>query len=204
MNSDASIDFFETQFQQQVRNANLTLNPFEQEALVYLQGAVLDYGCGLGNLSIAAARKGCRVLALDASHTAIEHLRQVAQAESLPISVAEADLRTYEIDEDYDAVVSIGLLMFFDCPTAIRKLSSLQSHVRQGGVAIVNVLVEGTTYLDMFDPSAHCLFSRDELVKRFAGWEILRSECQDFPAANEKIKAFVTVVARKPEAKAAT
>ncbi|HEY9097335.1 MAG TPA: class I SAM-dependent methyltransferase [Thiobacillus sp.] len=203
MSSDTSIHFFETQFQQQVRNTDLTLNPFEQAALVYLQGAVLDYGCGLGNLAIAAARKGCRVLALDASHTAIEHLRQAAQAESLPISAAEADLRTYEIGEDYDAVVSIGLLMFFDCPTAIGKLSSLQHHVRPGGIAIVNVLIEGTTYLDMFDPTAHCLFSRDELTKRFAGWEILHCEYQDFPAPNEKVKSFVTVVARKPKTKIA-
>ena len=172
MNSDASIVFFETQFQRQVLQSDLKLNPFELRALEYLQGKVLDYGCGLGNLTIAAARRGCSVVALDASHTAIEHLRQVAKSESLPISAAEADLRTHELNEDYDAVVAIGLLMFFDCPTAYAQLSSLQVRVRPGGVAVVNVLVEGTTYLEMFDPSAHCLFSRDELAKRFVGWDL--------------------------------
>ena len=198
MNSDASIVFFETQFQRQVLQSDLKLNPFELRALEYLQGKVLDYGCGLGNLTIAAARRGCSVVALDASHTAIEHLRQVAKSESLPISAAEADLRTHELNEDYDAVVAIGLLMFFDCPTAYAQLSSLQVRVRPGGVAVVNVLVEGTTYLEMFDPSAHCLFSRDELAKRFVGWDILRCEYQDFPTADGKVKSFVTVVARKP------
>jgi tellurite methyltransferase len=203
LGSDASIRYFETQFQRQVREAELALNPFEQQALPYLHGAVLDYGCGLGNLALAAARRGCSVVALDASRAAIEHLRQVAQAEALPITAAEADLRRYELRDEYDAVSCIGLLMFFDCPTAFAQLQQLQSHVRPGGVAVVNVLVEGTTYLDMFDPSGHCLFARDEMLGRFAGWEILRSEYQDYPAANDTTKSFVTVIARKPALRAA-
>lgn len=198
MDSDASIRFFDTQFQRQVLEYDLKLNPFEERALPYLRGHVLDYGCGLGNLAVAAARRGCTVLALDGSHTAVEHLRRVAQAESLPLQATEVDLRTYAIREDYDSIVSIGLLMFFDCPTALAQLHSLQAHVRPGGVAVVNVLVEGTTYLDMFDPSGYCLFARDELHRRFAGWEILHSEYQDFPAPNGKVKSFVTVVARNP------
>ncbi|HNW62166.1 MAG TPA: class I SAM-dependent methyltransferase [Piscinibacter sp.] len=198
MDSTASIHFFETQFQRQVLEAEAGLNPFEQQALPYLQGAVLDYGCGLGQLALAAARRGCSVLALDASRTAIEHLRQVARAEALTITAAEADLRRHELQDQFDAVACIGLLMFFDCPTAFAQLQQLQDHVRPGGVAIVNVLVEGTTYLGMFDPSGHCLFSRDEMHKRFAGWQILRSEYQDFPAANDTTKSFVTVIARKP------
>jgi len=203
MGSDASIRFFDAQFQRQVGEADLNLNPFEQQALPYLRGTVLDYGCGLGNLAVAAARRGCRVVALDASHTAVEHLRQVAQAESLPIAASEADLRNYEVLDEYDSVACIGLLMFFDCPTAFAQLQQLQAHVRPGGVAVVNVLVQGTTYLGMFDPSSHCLFARDEMQRRFAGWEILRSEYQDFPAANETNKSFVTVIARKPAARTA-
>jgi tellurite methyltransferase len=196
--SDSSIRFFDAQFQRQLNEDDLRLNPFEQVALPYLHGRILDYGCGLGNLAICAARRGCSVVALDASHTAIEHLRRVAQVESLAIEAAEADLRTYELCEDFDAVVSIGLLMFFDCPVAFAQLGNIQAHVRPGGVAVVNVLIEGTTYHDMFDPSGHCLFSRDALHKRFSGWQILHSECQDFPAPRETVKSFATVVARKP------
>ena len=43
----------------------------------------------------------------------------------------------------FDAIVSIGLLMFFDCATARRVLADVRAHVRPGGVAVVNVLVEG-------------------------------------------------------------
>ncbi|WP_088284786.1 methyltransferase domain-containing protein [Ideonella sp. A 288] len=198
MVSDASIRFFDAQFQRQVGEADLCLNPFEQAALPHLRGRVLDHGCGMGNLAVAAARRGCSVVALDGSPTAIRHLRQVALAESLPISAAEADLRCHELDGDFDAVVSIGVLMFFECTVAVAQLRQLQAHVRPGGVAVVNVLVEGTTYLDMFDPAGHCLFGREDLARHFEGWEILQAEHREFPAPQGRVKSFATVVARKP------
>ena len=71
MNTDSSVSFFDQQFQRQVRESDLALNPFEQQALPHLQGVVLDYGCGLGNLALAAARRGCNVVALDGSYNAI-------------------------------------------------------------------------------------------------------------------------------------
>lgn len=198
MPANLSIHFFDTQFQQQVRGVGSQLNPFEQTALPYLRGRVLDYGCGLGNLAVAAAQRGSSVLALDGSPTAIEHLRRVAAEQSLPIEAVEVDLRNHELAGEFDAVVSIGLLMFFDCATAFDQLHSLQSHLRAGGVAVINVLVEGTTYLDLFDPQEHCLFSREAMHRCFSGWEILHAEFQTFAAPKEQVKAFVTLVARKP------
>jgi tellurite methyltransferase len=198
MDPDRSIAFFDAQFRKQVRERDFHLNPFELVAMPYLHGRVLDYGCGIGNLAFAAAERGCSVVALDASPAAIDHIRQRAAAEARPVEAALADLRDYELGEDFDTVVSIGLLMFFDCPTAFKALANLQAHVREGGMAVVNVLVEGTTFLDMFDPESHCLFSREEMASRFAGWEILHLDFSDFAAPGGKNKAFVTVIARKP------
>jgi tellurite methyltransferase len=194
----SSIEFFDAQFQRQVDAGAIELNPFEVAALPYLRGRVLDFGCGLGALSITAARRGCSVLALDASTTAIEHLRQVATQNALPIEAHEADLRNYRLSEDFDTVVSIGLLMFFDCPTALQQLAQLQSRVRPAGTAVINVLVEGTTYLDMFDEQGHCLFARDELRKQFSSWDVLSCEYQDFTAPLNRTKSFVTLIAQKP------
>ena len=200
MSSDLSIQFFDKQFAEQSRTGDRQLNPFELAAIPHLKGRVLDYGCGMGNLAFAAAERGCDVLALDASPAAISHIQQRATAEALPVHGAVADLRDYELDEDFDTVVSIGLLMFFDCPTAFRALSNLQARVREGGVAVVNVLVEGTTYLEMFDAKSHCLFSRSELESRFSGWNILHSEFSNFEAPGATSKAFATLIARKPGA----
>jgi tellurite methyltransferase len=195
--SNASVRFFDEQFQRQVAAGELQLNPFEAAALPHLRGKVLDYGCGLGNLSVAAARQGCTVVALDGSHAAIEHLRSVAQRDALAIQSDEADLRTYELAEDFDSVVCIGLLMFFDCASAFRQLAGLQAHVRPGGTLVVNVLTEGTTFMAMFSPEGHCLFQPGDLRARLAGWELIDSSRQEFAALGNTVKVFETAIARK-------
>src|SRR5450759_4075521 len=69
-----SIEFFDKQFEQQVRDREFRLNPFEEMALPFLRGRVLDLGCGMGNLAIEAARRGCSVVALDSSAAAIQRI----------------------------------------------------------------------------------------------------------------------------------
>jgi tellurite methyltransferase len=133
--AESSIGFFDRQFRRQAAEGDLRLNPFEQLALPHLRGRVLDYGCGLGNLAVAAARQGCCVVALDASPAGIAHLRERARAEGLPIEAVEADLRTHVLHGDFDAV---------------------------------------------------------------ACWEILAWRREVFPAPEGTVKAFATLVARKP------
>ncbi len=197
-----SVRFFDRQFRGQVEAGDFRLNPFELAALPHLRGRVLDLGCGIGNLSIEAARRGCRVLALDASETAIASLRERIAAAGLDVEARTADLAAWTIDEDFDAIACIGLLMFFDCDTARRVLRDIRERVRPGGTAFVNVLCEGTTYLDMFDPSAFCLFGRDELARRFADWLIVDERIDEFPAPGDTRKVFTTVAATKPSSAA--
>lgn len=193
-----SIEFFETQFSNQVANSDLKLNPFETAALPYLQGRMLDFGCGLGNLAVAAARQGCTVLAIDGAPTAIRHLQARSAQENLPITAIQANLRDYDVTEDFDVVVAIGLLMFFGPETARRQLAQLQAHVLPQGIAVINVLIEGTTFLDMFDPADYYLFRRNELREAFAGWEIIGETVETFPAPGNLAKCFATIIARKP------
>jgi tellurite methyltransferase len=201
MLNNKSVDFFESQFQRQVRDQDYALNPFEILALEYVQGSVLDLGCGLGNLSLEAGRRGHRVLAVDASPTAVARLNKDTQHEGLPVRGIQADIESWTIDESYDTIVVIGLLMFFRHETALRLLTAIQEHVKPGGRAIVNVLIEGTTYLGMFDPDSYCLFRRNELEEQFKGWNILESRYQTFPAPEDTRKDFSTIIAEKPRPK---
>lgn len=192
-----SVDFFERQFQEQIARQDFNLNPFEELALRHLRGTVLDLGCGLGNLALAAARRSHRVVAVDASHAAVERIREVASRDALPVDAIESDISTWRPDREFDSVAAIGLLMFFAHKHAVELLENLQRHVRRSGVAVVNVLIEGTTFLKMFDSSGWCLFGRDELPRRFDGWTLLESRIDRFDAPGGTQKVFSTVVAER-------
>lgn len=193
-----SVEFFESQFQRQVREQEYTLNPFETLAMEYLVGSVLDLGSGLGNLSLEAGRRGHRVVAVDASPTAVARINETARREGLPVQAIQADIESWTIDQPYDTIVAIGLLMFFRRERALSLLHAIQEHVSPGGRAVVNVLIEGTTYTGMFDRDNYYLFRQNELGEHFTGWTILASRYETFPAPGETRKEFLTVIAEKP------
>ena len=182
MEPNRSVEFFREQFDRQIDAADYELNPFEQWALPHLRGSLLELGCGLGNLTLAAARRGLAVTALDACPNAVADLQRRALAEHLSVQVEEADLAEWQADATYDCVVAIGLLMFFTCDDGRRVLQQVRRAVRPGGLVAVNVLVEGTTFLSMFDPQHYCLFPPRELAQTFGDWEVLLDRSDDYAA----------------------
>lgn len=200
MNPNKSVDFFDTQFRKQVAAGEFVLNPFETACLPFMHGRTLDFGCGLGNLAIAAARRGLDVTAVDASAAAIKHIREVATAEKLRIDAQCADIGGYTIPGSFDTIAAIGLLMFFPRNKAIELLLQIQAHLADHGTAIINVLAEGTTYMGMFEPDHYHLFAKDELRDRFAGWNILHCANDEFDAPEGTKKSFITIVAQKSSA----
>ena len=198
MTSNRSIEFFDSQFRKQVDGRDYALNPFEAAALPFVRGRVLDLGCGLGNLSLQAARRGCAVTAIDASPAAVARIRAAAAEENLDVTALQARIEGYLVSPGYDSIVAIGLLMFFPCAEAARLLDGIRGALAPGGRAVVNTLVEGTPWTEPFEPERFCLLPQGELERRFAGWTILLARQDDFPAPGGKLKRFDTVIAQKP------
>ena len=123
---------------------------------------------------------------MDASTTAIVRIAEASVAENLGMCAVAADVGASLIAGEYDTIVAIGLL------------AEIKAHVARGGVAIVNVLIAGTTYMEMFQPGAYYLFPPDELERSFGGWTIELARRDSFDAPGGTKKAFSTVVARRP------
>jgi len=193
-----TIQFFEEKFARQAERGEFAPHLFEDAVLPHVQGELLDLGCGLGNLSMAAARRGHRVRAFDGSPVAVASLRQRARAEQVPVRAELADLAATEIRESFDTVACLGLLMFFPPALALAWLARIRSMTLPGGVAAVNVLIEGTTFFDMFNPNGYTLFAERALDEAFADWHILHSSIDQFPAPGATVKRFSTVIARRP------
>lgn len=193
-----AVAFFRAQLERRIAAHDSRLDSFEVRALPYLSGKVLDLGCGLGNLALAAAARGAHVTACDACESAMEDLAGRAIASGLDIWVRAVDLESWRPEETYDAVNCMGILMLFPRAQALAGLEAVRDAVRPGGVAVVNAMIEGTTFLASFDPDSCHLFEPGEIAAPFAGWEVLHDSVEEFPAPGNMVKRFRTFIARRP------
>lgn len=98
-----------------------------------LRGArILDAGCGAGQLSIEAARRGADVVAVDVAGTLVNLARDRAAAESFPGSI---DFRTGDMlsaaHGAFDYVVAMDSLIHYDADDIVRVLEGLAPRVRE-------------------------------------------------------------------------
>jgi SAM-dependent methyltransferase len=104
---------------------------------------VLDVAAGNGNVSLAAARRWCRVTATDYVPALLERARERALAERLEIEFREADAEALPFaDESFDVVVSTFGVMF--TPDQERAAAELVRVCRSGGkIGLANWTPEG-------------------------------------------------------------
>jgi SAM-dependent methyltransferase len=104
---------------------------------------VLDVAAGNGNASLAAARRGCDVLATDYVPALLERARERAQAERLQIEFRQADAEALEFgDASFDVVLSTFGVMF--TPDQERAAAELVRVCRHGGkIGLANWTPEG-------------------------------------------------------------
>ena len=104
---------------------------------------VLDVAAGNGNISLAAARRWCDVVATDYVPALLERARERAHAERLSIEFREADAEALSFpDASFDAVVSTFGVMF--TPDQDRAAAELVRVCKRGGkIGLANWTPEG-------------------------------------------------------------
>jgi ubiquinone/menaquinone biosynthesis C-methylase UbiE len=104
---------------------------------------VLDVAAGNGNVSLAAARRGCDVVATDYVAALLERARERAAAERLDLEFREADAEALPFpDGSFDAVVSTFGVMF--TPDQDRAAAEMVRVCRRGGkIGLANWTPEG-------------------------------------------------------------
>ena len=97
---------------------------------------VLDIGCGVGDVSLLAARmvgSDGAVLGIDRASSSVETARR--RVASLGVKNArfeQADLAIFETDQKFDAIVGRLVLLYLSDPA--RVLRRLSRHLRPGGI----------------------------------------------------------------------
>jgi ubiquinone/menaquinone biosynthesis C-methylase UbiE len=104
---------------------------------------VLDVAAGNGNATLAAARRGCRVISTDYVAGLLERGRERARAERLDVSFQEADAEALPFaDQSFDAVLSTFGVMF--APDHSKSAAELWRVCKRGGrIGLANWTPEG-------------------------------------------------------------
>jgi ubiquinone/menaquinone biosynthesis C-methylase UbiE len=99
---------------------------------------VLEVGCGAGFLTIALARRGLQVFAIDSTEAMIAQTRQHAEesgvSESLSLAVGDVCALTFE-DCSFDLVIAIGVIPWLAQPQ--QAMQEMARVTRPGGYVIL-------------------------------------------------------------------
>lgn len=121
------------------------------DALPFEKGArVLDVGCGGGIMSVALARRGFNVDAVDHAAAMVEQTRQVAKLAGMEkivhCSIEDAHEFTFE-DNTFELVVALGVIHWLH---DLRKvMTEITRVLKPGGYAILSVDTRWGSRLDV-------------------------------------------------------
>ena len=100
-----------------------------EKAALQRRSRVLDLMCGYGRHTLALARQGITVTAIDNLVEYLDEVHETARKENLPVSCIQADVIEYEPAEAFDLVLCLGNnLSFFDGKETEKLFSMIGSH----------------------------------------------------------------------------
>jgi SAM-dependent methyltransferase len=99
---------------------------------------VLDLGCGYGRMSIALAKRGFDVTAIDFVAASIDWVRKLAAKEDLPISLRVGAAEELSDSAAFDAIYCNSVLDHMTFESARTCLKLIANALRTGGIAFIS------------------------------------------------------------------
>jgi len=162
-------------------------------------GPVLDVGCGSGDLALALARRGLRVLGVDVVEAAIEQARAKAAAAPpevarfLEFQVGDA-LRPTSLGRQFGAVTDSGFFHVFEPEQRDRLVEEIAATLLPGGRYY---LLEFAVEFPMANTPLRV--TEDELRARFTaekGWKILTMRPAQFHSRFAPVPSIAACIER--------
>lgn len=146
---------------------------------------VLDAGCGLGRISVELAALGLDVTGVDIIQSELDAARESAEAEGVPLTLINHDLRTFHAPNQFDCAVNL-YTSFGYCATIeedMQILRNIADSVKPGGTFIMECTSRETAVLywtpgEEFERAGYKVVTHFEVV---GAWEGLRSQWTLYP-----------------------
>ena len=155
-------------------------------------GKVLDAGCGLGRISVELAALGLDVTGVDIIQSELDAARDSAQAEGVPLTLINHDLRTFSAPEQFDCAINL-FTSFGYCDTVeedMQILRNIADSVKKGGTFIIECTSRETAILywtpgEEFERAGFKVVTHFEVV---GAWEGLRSQWTLYPLSESSLR----------------
>lgn len=109
--------------------------------LAFSHPQLLELGCGTGKHAVLFAEAGYQVNGIELSDTMLARAQERAAASSGMFEVHQGDARTFSVDEQFDAVISLFHVVSYQTSNqdVQQMLANAARHLRPGGVFLFDV-----------------------------------------------------------------
>ncbi len=151
---------------------------------------VLDAGCGLGRISVELAALDLDVTGVDIIQSELDAARESAEAEGVPLTLINHDLRTFRAPGQFDCAINL-YTSFGYCATIeedMQILRNIADSLKPGGTFILECTSRETAILywtpgEEFERAGYKVVTHFEVV---GAWEGLRSQWTLYPLDKEE------------------
>lgn len=129
------------------------------------QARVLDLACGSGRLSLAMARLGFGVTALDFKESMLRHGREAAAKAGLSVEFVCQDMRRLDYESEFDFVLSfLHSFGYFRDEENLQVLSAISRSLKPGGRLLLDLANRDTLLTELEKHARRWIYRGDHYL----------------------------------------